>query len=532
MALDNLVLKKITNDLNEELSGAFLEKPFALAPNQFAFPYHSSKDKENKGRGTFIISLEPSNPFVSYSFLRFQKVNINTPFFNSLKHLEGNRIKSVFKREGERIIVLETEVVSLGLDSLSNGYELVIELFPQTPNVYLIPEPHDHIESIYRETNDVFKERYMARGFTYIPPQPRKEISLDCKDEEEASSYLSFSTRRHFQQYVQKVGFSKALEDMLSSPNNYLIGKNLEPCSFGEDNAKPVLTKDIYSLFVDNQRELAHNLAEADLIKSIEKAQTVAERKKKHLVEDLASAKKKLVYMEYGQLLYANSALYHPKDKQMVIDNVTIPLKPEWDLSRNAQDYFRRYKKAKTASEILGPMIEKTEDEISYLKMKKNEALKGRGEDILELKEELVKEGYLKGKNAMRLGKKHIEKAQPHYLTSPDYKIGFGLNAYQNEHLTFEIAKKDNTFVHVKDYPGSHVVILEGYNEDTLLLAGELALYLSELSSGDVIYTAVKNVRKNKNKKGLVTFHTYNSFHIREIRESSLSLFKKALKLN
>ena len=36
MAIDNLALKKITLDLEEELVGAFFDKPFALSTNQFA----------------------------------------------------------------------------------------------------------------------------------------------------------------------------------------------------------------------------------------------------------------------------------------------------------------------------------------------------------------------------------------------------------------------------------------------------------------------------------------------------------------
>ena len=63
MAIDNLALKKITLDLEEELVGAFFDKPFALSTNQFALPYHSGKNVENKGRGSLIGAKKRNTVF-------------------------------------------------------------------------------------------------------------------------------------------------------------------------------------------------------------------------------------------------------------------------------------------------------------------------------------------------------------------------------------------------------------------------------------------------------------------------------------
>lgn len=179
MAIDNLVLKTIAKDLNDELTGAFFDKPFSLGESQFALPYHGGHNEENGGRGTLIIALNPSNPFLCYSYDRFMKVNLNTPFFNSLKDLAGCRIKAISKFEGERIITIETEVASSFIDSLNTGYDLVIEVFPQCPNCYLIPQPYNKITSLYKQSEDVFKERYMSRGLPYIPPVQRESLSAN-----------------------------------------------------------------------------------------------------------------------------------------------------------------------------------------------------------------------------------------------------------------------------------------------------------------------------------------------------------------
>ena len=83
--------------------------------------------------------------------------------------------------------------------------------------------------------------------------------------------------------------------------------------------------------------------------------------------------------------------------------------------------------------------------------------------------------------------------------------------------------------MHVANYPGSHVVILEGDCDQTRLLAAELCLYLSSLDSGDIMYTTKSNVKKNKEKRGLVNLLEYKLITLNKIRSSSIELFNKTL---
>ena len=169
-----------------------------------------------------------------------------------------------------------------------------------------------------------------------------------------------------------------------------------------------------------------------------------------------------------------------------------------------------------------------TEDDIKYLQKKLLDLENGSPRDILELKSELMETGYIK--NA---GKKGIKKAsskkkyEPHYLVLEHGRIGYGMNDLQNESLTFDIAPIQSLFFHVVDHPGAHVVLLSGtdklkYRE----LAAELALYISHLSEGDVYMAKVKDVKKNKSKKGLVNIMKFETITIHKVKESSLELFK------
>ena len=96
--------------------------------------------------------------------------------------------------------------------------------------------------------------------------------------------------------------------------------------------------------------------------------------------------------------------------------------------------------------------------------------------------------------------------------------------------MTFEIARSNSLFFHVKDHPGSHVVILNGQDDNNIrTIACELALYLSHQKDGDVMYTEKRFVKKNKDKTGLVNILEYNTYTIKKIREVSIELFKKEL---
>lgn len=530
MALDNLALKKITNELNEELEGAFFDKPFALGFTQFALPYHSGKNISNKGRGTLIINLDGSNPFVTISYQKFTKVPVNTPFFNSLKKLVGCKIKSVSKFRGERIVSFEVENKE-SLDEINSGFTLIVELFPQKSNAYIIALPYNKVVSLFKEHSDIFGMRYIARNLPYLPPPPRKEVDNSFESIEEIKPYLSRSTFKLFEAYQEGKDFKESLNSLLSSTHLYIINGSIEPFNFNLPEAKEINIDDIFSFFVEDQKSLAKTMNESELTNELNHVLKMTEKKKQNLIKDLSAAKSHLIYKDYGQLLFLYQTNYKKGQTFMDVDGCHIVLDPKIDIIANANKYFKKYHKSKSATETLGPLIEKAQNEIDYLKSKILELDKGCARDIQELKYELFLSGYLKNnKSPINRKNKTKVKYEPHYLSSDSYKIGFGMNALQNEELTFNIAKKDDIFLHVNEAPGAHVIILYGDNNATRLLAAELALFLSNIDAGDVMITQRKNVKKNKDAKGLVNVLDYKLITLKSIRESSLDLFNKSLK--
>ena len=138
--------------------------------------------------------------------------------------------------------------------------------------------------------------------------------------------------------------------------------------------------------------------------------------------------------------------------------------------------------------------------------------------DIDEIREELVRSGYLK--NVKTKTKNEIVKSQPyHYITSSGISIFVGKNNIQNEALTFKISKKDYTWFHTKNIPGSHVILAHNNPDDKLIeIAGKLAAFYSKASTSSnvpVDYTKVKNIKKMPHAKpGMVIYSSNKTIYI------------------
>lgn len=534
MAFDNLVLDKITLSLKNVILSSYVDNVFALGEKQFALSFHGSKNFNElpNGRGTLILYLDSEKPFISYSLDKYTKVPLNTPFFNAFKKLIGMQINSIEKEKGERVITINFKNVNMEIGDLVEGYNLIIELFPTKPNLILTDSNNNKIISAYKDFSDITSNRTYIRGLKYIYPKERGVFNDEVETLEKAKLLLSIDVYKKLEELSNKVGYINARNYMLNDPYLYYLNNNILPSSFKLEDIKRIEVKDIYNYYVNNQKELAHKLKTKELTDKINYSLKVAEKKLKNLNHDLNDANNKLIYKDYGNLLFLYQTDYQPKMTSMNLDGYEISLDPKKDVIQNANLYFKKYHKAKQAIVILQKLIVNTKDEIEYLKKTLLDIENGGNRDLQELKEELIMEGYLK--DPSKKSNKNIKKKsyQPHILMlSNNVRIGYGANGLQNEELTFKISNKNDLFFHVKDYPGSHVVLLDGIKDDkSVLVAASLALYLSKLDSGDVMVTERKNVKKNHEKVGLVNILSYETITIKKISNECLPLFKTEIK--
>ena len=197
---------------------------------------------------------------------------------------------------------------------------------------------------------------------------------------------------------------------------------------------------------------------------------------------------------------------------------VDVELDSRLSPSANAQRYFKRYAKSKTAKIELAKQIEKGEAELAYLDTV-NAAL-GTAEtptDLAEIREELARAGYASRSKVAQMGsRKSHAPAYAEYRTTNGYRVLCGKNNLQNEYITHKLAERSDFWFHAKNMPGSHVVmLLEGREEppaEDFTDAASIAALFSAAEGApmtEVDYTTVRHLKKTAGSKpGFVIYHT------------------------
>ena len=236
------------------------------------------------------------------------------------------------------------------------------------------------------------------------------------------------------------------------------------------------------------------------------------------------------IYMiEKGMESVEVANFYDPEYK-----NITISLNTNFTPSENAQKYFKKYNKMKTAKKEITSQMEITKEEIDYLEniMLSIENCENLAE-LMDIREELGKVGYLRSKNNSKKETKLTTK--PHeFVSSNGFKILVGKNNKQNDHLTLKVASNEDIWMHTKNIPGSHVIIkTEGKEvpDETIFEGAMLAAFFSKSkmsSQVPVDYTKKKNVKKpNGAKPGMVIYDTNNTIYVTPTEELVVKLKSK-----
>ena len=177
---------------------------------------------------------------------------------------------------------------------------------------------------------------------------------------------------------------------------------------------------------------------------------------------------------------------------------------------QNAQKYYKDYAKAKTADKMLRVQIETSQEELLYLETVADEIHRAENEqDLSSIRQELISEGYLKENKGEKNNRKQ-QKQKPDFRefeTKDGFKILVGRNNRQNDLLTLKTANKNDLWLHTKDIPGSHTVIItEGreVSEEAILEAAQIAAWFSKAKDSSQVpvdFTLIRRVSKPQGAK-------------------------------
>lgn len=466
------------------------------------------------------------------------------------KQITGARIQEIRQVEGDRIVYVDLDAVNeLGDHVLRR---LVLEIMGRHSNLLLLDENDRILEATRHVNPEMSRVRQIQPGMTYLPPPAQDKLNPETLTEEKLYERLSAIPDARLSRALADTitGLSRGAAEELAcrvlqpgetQPSDLkdacrriadflkrlpfmadprvLVNENGEAedvfpmiyLSRPTENQRPykTLSEALEVYFGSRDARERLNQKSAAMVRMLKSQLERCQRKLAMQQEELASAERMEEYRRMGEAINAN--LYQLKKGMTEAElpdwndpeggTLTVPLDIRLTPSQNAQRYFKKYQKARSAREVAAQQRDKTLEETDYLEGMLLDVDKCVGESELEeIRQELVRTGYMK-KNTNRRQQRQLPGSKPYrYLSADGIEILVGKNAAQNDRITLG-AKPDETWLHAKDMPGSHVIICrEG--EIPLTTMKQAALLAAWYSKGQrsslvpVDYTLRRYVKK------------------------------------
>lgn len=554
MAFDGIVTRAMVRELQDRILLGKIEKVYQPEADELVFHIHTKN-----GNVKLLASVGSAHARVC--FITENPVNPPAPLAFCMllrKHLQGGRITEITQKDSERIIEISLETLNeLGF---TMSKKLIFEIMGKHSNIVLMDIASGKIiDSIKRVSFDVNRVRQILPGMIYqYPPAQDKIPFLEISAEQlealpaDGKAILrsvggiapAFAEELALRAGVQRSGYLSDVLAAIESPNHadarvYLdeSGAPIDfypvPLSELEENCRVERFGDLNSAmeFYFGKKESSNQGRQKshDLIRSVNALLDKMYLKKKRLSEDLLKAENSEDLRLYGELLTANIHLIQPGMKSVEVTNyydgstLTIPLDVKLSPSKNAQHYFKKYGKSKTAIKEKQIQLDENEAEIKYLESVLS--FLENTDDVVEIESiraELVETGYVRRRRQAGGFKEKKYKPAPYrYTLSNGMSVLVGRNNKENDILTFKTAGNKDLWLHTKDIPGSHVIVQSGgveLDEEAVWEAAAIAAYHSKARTSEnvpVDYVQIKYVKKPAGAKpGMVIFTNNRTVYV------------------
>ena len=547
MAIDGMILHRLSEEIKSVLP-AKINKISQISEFELLFQIRAH-------RATHKLLISLHSVYNRINFTQNSYTTMETPqnFVMVLrKYLDGALITQITQLNYDRVLKMELEARN-DLGDLHHKY-LYIELMGKYANLILVDENQKIIDAMKRIPPFENTKRTILPNVRFVEAhQETKKDPFTCHtiDEElplhkQFDGFSPLLSKEIQYRMMQGQTFDAIMQEVKASNCLYISDLNeqshfhLIPLTHLE--VKPRCYDLMHGLdvqFFEKEEKVRIKQQSGDLFRLVKRELTRNKAKLKKLNQALEEAMDCQKYREYGDLLFA---YMHEIKKAPTItlnsfetnEPLNISIDMRYDIKWNANHYYAKYHKQTRAQSILLEQIDLCEKEIYYFEDMETQLGYADVKDAMEIREELVKRGYLKAqKQRVRKKKKND---LPHFdlFVFDDYKIYVGKNNLQNDYLTWKLARKNDLWLHVKDLHGSHVILdtLEP-SEEALRNAAILAAWYSQgrhSSSVPVNYTPVKTLKKIPGNQGsLVSLSTYKTIYIDPEQEKIQALIDQHL---
>lgn len=529
MSFDGFFLHHLTKELQEQILWGRIQKVNQPFEQELVLTI-----RNNRQNYKLLLSAHPVFGRVQLTKTDFQNPQSPNTFTMIMrKYLQGALIENIEQIENDRILEM----------SISNKNEIgdqikvtmIIEIMGKHSNIILLDKNEGKIiESIKHIGFTQNSYRTILPGSRYLaPPKIQAQNPFTISDEtlfeilqtedlaannlQKLFQGLGRDTAAELSQRLKTDTFKnfKLFFDSPTSPT--LTEKSFTAITFSNSQETFGSLSDLLDYFYQDKAERDRIAQQAsDLIHRIQNELEKNKKKLKKQEQELQDTDKAEEFRQKGELLttYLNQV---PNNQDSVeLDNyytgqkVSIPLNKALTPSQNAQRYFKKYQKLKEAVKHLGSLISETKATIQYLESVDNALNQASLSEISEIREELVQTGFVKRRHREKIQKR--KKPEPYLASDGKTIILVGKNNLQNDELTFKMSKKGELWFHVKDIPGSHVLIKDNLNpsDEIKTDAAELAAYFSKARLSNLVQVDMIEAKKlNKPSKAKPGFVTY-----------------------
>jgi predicted ribosome quality control (RQC) complex YloA/Tae2 family protein len=451
--MDYHVLTQIIEELSVRLPGARLERVFQGEDRDIYFLL--KKDRKNL---ILLISPQRLLPRLHLVSRKPKSVSNPHPFVLNLRsRLVGTCLTYVGLLNQDRIV----EVI---LERGSDKFHLIIELTGFSSNLLFADENLNIIAMYYPVSPSAQRgNRMLLPGIRYVTPQKN----------------LHENYHRHVQDF---------------------------PVS-GSAN---VSAEHYYAHVIERRKSEAMRLKMRSLI---QKATKKAERKLSALIRDLEAIGEPEEYRHKGGLILA-----HLQNLRLGIENVIltgydgidvhVSMDPQQTPQKNAELYFKKYKKAKTVLPLITDRLGRAEEELAWLRSMQIKVEDADIDSLNLLHSALIVRGFVEKIRGTKRQTYPVALNGIKSIVFQGWEILVGRSADANDRLTTRLARDNDLWFHAEGLPGSHVLIKNSRKmeipTDVFLKAAALAAFYSKGKESDkvpVTYTEARFIRKPKGAK-------------------------------
>jgi len=554
MSFDGILLRKLTSEFKDKLTGGRIIKIYQLSKYDLLFNIKADQKEQ------LLISASPNYARIHLTNFTYEKPD-NPPTFCMFlrKHFEGGIIEKIHQVGTDRVVIFEVKKRNELGDLVLN--KLIIEVMGRHANIIATDHNFKILEAVKHVLPFEDKARTIFKGAIYQEPLSDK---IDPYDEYKRNQFLDnpehinektfqshfngfsplLSKEIIFRYETSKVHIKEIFKQILSETSPALYEhkkshfyytelKHLESSATTFDSVNDLVDKYYY----DRDKIDIIKQKSKGLHKFIKNYSTRLNNKIEKLNRDLRNTSKMDTFRKKGEFIQANIYQIKKGDSTLVTtdyyDNteITIALDPKLTPTQNSEKYFKKYKKLKNGVPYINAQINDAKLELKYFVELMHQIETATLKDVEEIREELEDKKYLR-----KLQKNKKRKKKPNFDTYIDpegVEILVGKNNLQNEYITHKLARHNEVWFHVKEAPGSHVLVRKTFplSETTIRTAANIAAYFSKMRKSGTVPIDYVEKRYLKKVPGRVTsFVTYTNnktIYIDPDENFVLSLMKK-----